>query len=305
MLHLSFRRRCLALGALLWFAIPAFAQESWVGETIITKKAGIKIGYTGGDGRQVYVGELTRLDYKVLADEGGWLKVNNGQGAEGWFDKTDAVLLKDALSYFTGKIQQNPKDADAFNCRSFVWRLKGELDIAIKDLSEAIRLQPTDGNYYNARGIVWLEKKEYERAIRDYDEAIRLDPKDLFAYYNRGGAWEKQRKFAKAIADYSQVIRLDPTYSYAHNARAWIWATCPDARFRNGKRAVESAKKAMQLYPHGGNKDTLAAAYAELGNFEEAVRWQEAALADADFRNNEDFRRRLELYRNKKPYREQ
>jgi len=55
---------------------------------------------------------------------------------------------------------------------------------------------------------------------------------------------------------------------------------------------------------NAGVMDTLAAAYAESGDFEQAVRWQEQALQDPLYRNNNDFRRRLELYRNKMPFHE-
>lgn len=86
--------------------------------------------------------------------------------------------------------------------------------------------------------------------------------------------------------------------------RAGIWATCPDANFRNGKKAVASATKALDLDPKNAIvMNVLASAYAETGDFAEAVRWQEQALMDPQYRDNSDMQRRLELYRNKMPYR--
>ena len=84
-----------------------------------------------------------------------------------------------------------------------------------------------------------------------------------------------------------------------------MMASCADAKYRDGKKAVELALEALK---HGANEQchaALAAAYAETGNFAEAIRWQERALASPQYRDDPDMRRRLELYRDKKPYRQE
>ena len=90
------------------------------------------------------------------------------------------------------------------------------------------------------------------------------------------------------------------------NGLAWLLATCPDPGVRDGKRAVELAKEACKsaLGKKGNELDTLAAAYAETGQFEEAVRQQEMALDDPEFTKlaADGARKRLELYRQGKPY---
>jgi tetratricopeptide (TPR) repeat protein len=142
-----------------------------------------------------------------------------------------------------------------------------------------------------------------------FNRRVQANPKDTIAltiYDDRGRAWSEKKQYDKAIADYNEAIRLDPKCVTAYNNRAWLWATCPEAKVRDGKKAVESAKKALELDPKNADwMDTLAVAYAESGDFVEAVRWQEKALADPQFKNNPDLRRRLELYRNKKPYRQE
>ena len=84
-------------------------------------------------------------------------------------------------------------------------------------------------------------------------------------------------------------------------------ATCGDAKYRDRKRALDQAKKAIDLEkrPDGDFLATLAAGYAETGDFVEAVRWQEKAMEAPSLKDDADARRRLELYRAKKPYREE
>ena len=53
--------------------------------------------------------------------------------------------------------------------------------------------------------------------------------------------------YDKAIADYNEAIRLDPKYALAYNGLAWLAATCPDAKYRDGKKAVQSAVTACKL----------------------------------------------------------
>ena len=123
----------------------------------------------------------------------------------------------------------------------------------------------------------------------------------------RGYARSAKNEYEKAIADYNEAIRLDPKDHNAYNGRAWLWATCPDAKYRDGKKAVESATKACELsaWKDPNNIDTLSAACAEAGDFDVAVKWQSKAVELlSDEKEKEDYRSRLKLYQEKKPYRQ-
>ena len=314
---------------------PAAAQDkSWVGKTIILKKSGVKIGQSDAKGNQVFVATLTMTDYRVLGEQDGWIKVKDGRANEGWFDKVDAVVLEDAVAFFTDRIRQNPNSSDAYNRRAIAHQLQGKLDEAIDDFGQSLRLNPSAvihcnrGNAWRVkkeydkaiadyddslridpkhffgylnRGIAWSSKKEYDKAIADFGEAVRLDPKYVLTYFSRGNAWAAKKEYEKAIADYNEAIRLDPKHVGAYNRRAWIQATCFDARFRDGKKAIETAKKGLELAPKDADlMDTLAAAYAEIGDFAEAVRMEERAIA---ITNNAGYRSRLELYKKMQPFR--
>ena len=100
------------------------------------------------------------------------------------------------------------------------------------------------------RGATRSNKKDYDRAIQDYDEAIRLDPKFKIAFNNRGVACNNKKDFDRAIKDFDEALRLDPTFAAALNNKAWLLASCPEKRYRDGKKAVELATKAWRR-PNG------------------------------------------------------
>ncbi len=210
--------------------------------------------------------------YRVEHVNGEWLWLQHEKsGIAGWVQSKYVIPYEQAVDYYTGLIRSNPS-ASLYSSRGFVWNEKGEHDRAIADCNEAIRLEPGEAVYWSNCGNAWNAKKEYDKAIADYDEAIRLDPKNADVY---GG-------------------------------RAWIWATCPDEKHRDGKRAVESATRACEL---SGWKDpyklgNLAAAYAESGDFDKAVEWQEKAHALYSEGDKAKWGKLLALYRDKKPYRD-
>jgi hypothetical protein len=96
------------------------------------------------------------------------------------------------------------------------------------------------------------------------------------------------------------------TDAKAYNQLAWIMATCPDPRYRNAREAVAHGTKACELraWKSWGYIDTLAAAYAEAGDFEQAVKWQTKAVELAGKNDKQAVREHLELYKAGKPYRE-
>jgi hypothetical protein len=104
-------------------------------------------------------------------------------------------------------------------------------------------------------------------------------------------------------------LNTDDEVPALHMNRARILATAPDAKLRDGKQPIEEAKKAVAMlkYRDGRFLDRLAAAYAEVGHFDKAVETEQQAVDDAEFMKDdgEGARRRLSLYREKKPFRDE
>src|SRR3569623_3542587 len=94
--------------------------------------------------------------------------------------------------------------------------------------------------------------------------------------------------FDKALADYDLALQRDPNSEAAYRAMAWIESTCPDAKFRNGKRALIDAQHAYRLSNEKDPwaMDVLAVAYAENGDYQQAAEWEKKAISlltdDAD-----------------------
>ena len=114
-----------------------------------------------------------------------------------------------------GRGEPAKNGAIACNNRGLAYRGKGELDRAIADFNEAIRLDPKFALAYNNRGLAYRDKGELDRAIADFTEAIRLDPKFAVAFRNRGRAYLYAGALPKALADLSQSSELDPENGYA------------------------------------------------------------------------------------------
>ncbi|WP_082646511.1 tetratricopeptide repeat protein [Bradyrhizobium valentinum] len=87
---------------------------------------------------------------------------------------------------------------------------KRQLDAALSDLNESIRLDPTSARALTNRGRVYAFKRDLDRAIADYDEAIRIDSGFALAYNNRGDAWFNGGDLDRAIADFRKALEISP-----------------------------------------------------------------------------------------------
>jgi tetratricopeptide (TPR) repeat protein len=182
---------------------------------------------------------------------------------------------------------------------------------AIAEFDQAIQLKPDCLRAYMIRGMAFTRNGKYDKAIADFSNAIPLKPDDDGPYYNRAIAREGKREYDKATADYNEALRLWPNHAYVYRLLAWLQATCPDERYRDGKNAIVNADKANQFGGDGnwGYIDTLAAAYAENAQFDKAVECQKKAIElaakdkDAD-KDKGILRSRLDLYKQGRPCRE-
>ncbi len=339
--------------------MPAPPSNSWVGKTVYPRISGMYLD-TSVEPITEKIDKkgpaLNLISYRVYDERPDHVQVRTREGLTGWLRKSDLVPLEDAVAFFTKQIEANPKDQNSYNRRAAAWRAKGELDAALKDASEALKLSQSSA-LYNNRALIWQAKKDYVKALEDYAQALRITPQYPLGLVNRAGLWQAKKDYDQAIADTTQAIQMQPQFPNAYRVRgvanhgkkdsksaqtrtdrahsyagkkehakahadhlealrleptlvasaaaaALFLSSCPDAQYRDGKRALEIARRVQKLERNNTQVlQALAAAHAELGQFKEAVQWQEHALQDSQLANDKKAQTRLELYRKMQPYR--
>jgi len=249
---------------------------------------------------------------RALADYNKAIKVNPKNSfaysnrGNLWFWRRD---YNPAMADFNKAIELNPKDDFTYYHRGDLWFMKGDYDRAIADYNKEIELNPKDADVYVSRAVAWENKRDYDRAIADYSKAIEVAPQFAYAYFRRGRAWKNKGDYDRAVADYNKGIEVDPRDYNAFNSLAWLLATCPESRYRNGVRAIQLATRAVELLDAANNIGTLAAAYAEAGRFQEAIKTQERAIAKlkkekGNKKDMAEYEKHLASYKAGKPWRE-
>src|SRR5262249_49079036 len=102
--------------------------------------------------------------------------------------------------------------AIVFYGRGFEYQKQENLDRAIADYSEAIRLDREKAGAFFNRGVIYAQREDYVHAIADYSEAIRINPHDPIALMKRGEAERLIGNGAEADADFAQACKLDSSY---------------------------------------------------------------------------------------------
>ena len=213
----------------------------------------------------------------------------------------------EAIADLTQALQRSPSLYRAYFVRGSAWNKKGEHEKAIADLNRALAIHPSLTDAYVSRGLAWVGKGDYDRAIADMNRALTVNPNNTIAWNERGKTWEKRGLYAKAISDYEYALAVNPNSADAYNQLGRLRATCPDPQYRNGREALANARWAYQLTDGNDARvlATLAAAYAESGDFAQAEQWQTKAVALARTDGErQEYRDRGRLYQARRPYRE-
>jgi len=131
---------------------------------------------------------------------------------QGIADFTEAIRIapNEIISLMNVAIQFDPKNADGYLSRGFVYALLNKFQEATADYTQAIKIDPKNAAYYVVRGAVYGELKNYKQAVDDYTQAIQLDPKNPTYYRDRGDNYYELKDYKQAINDYTQAIKIDP-----------------------------------------------------------------------------------------------
>ncbi|NEV01696.1 tetratricopeptide repeat protein [Bradyrhizobium uaiense] len=125
-----------------------------------------------------------------------------------------------AVADITEALRLGLREYRGLMCRAYGYLYRGDPDAAIRYFDQAINLDAKAPEGFSARGSAHAMKKEYDSAIKDYTEAVQRNLKDTLALFNRGKVYLAVKDYDHAIADFDDVIKLDPTMRIAYTARA-------------------------------------------------------------------------------------
>jgi Flp pilus assembly protein TadD len=187
---------------------------------------------------------------------------------------------------------------------------QGKMEEAGRHFAESARLCPDSAPAQCGLAVTLVVRGRLDEAIETCRAALQILPREPTIHYVLANTLFTQGKFAEAIAEYKEVLQYDSKQLFALNDLAWLLATASDTRFRDGPEAIRLGEQACQLsnYKVTLYMGTLAAAYAEAGRFDDAVKTAQKAIALATAAKSERLagknRELLELYQLKKAYHE-
>jgi protein O-mannosyl-transferase len=252
--------------------------------------------------------------------------------------------VDDAIAHYRHALQLQPNWWDAEYNLGTALLSKGEVDEAIVHGEKAVTMQPNDPDAQVALGGALLEKKRIDEAIMHYQQALAMRPDYFLAQCGLGRALlekgeldtaiqhfraavlirpehadcltflaialDEKGETAEAIQHYEKALEISPKSIPVLTNLGWVIATCSNGSLRNGAKAVELARRADEL--SGGSNPVvlraLAAAYAEAGQFGQAIETAGVAIEQSrlsgDHSLSSALEEQLRLYRLGIPYRE-
>ena len=215
---------------------------------------------------------------------------------------------KPALDCALKSLSLEPNSPDAHFSAASALLLENKLKEALPHYQAALKEKPDFAEAQLDWGKALLHLGHVPEAEPHLRAAASLQPDNLEVHRFLAEAYARQNRPREQASEYERMLQLAPDWAEVLNNLAWLFATESNADLRNGMRAVTLAEHACALTQRTNYffLSTLAAAYAEAGDFVKATKAQEAVCASADAQGQTDsaeaFHRRLELYIAQKPY---
>jgi protein O-mannosyl-transferase len=298
-----------SLGALTWRQAATYADIETLWRTTLARNPECWMAHTN-------IG-IVFLQQGKIDDAIAHYRLALQMQADSWdaeYNLGTALVAKgqvdEAILHCERAVGMRPTDPDAQVSLGNALFAKGRIDEAIAHYQKAITAQPDHFLARYSLGHALLEKGELDSAIQVCRSALLLRPSDVDCHTTLAIALEEKGNPAEAIQHYNKALELAPKSIPTLTNLAWLLATSRDATFRNGPKAVELAGQADRLV--GGTNTlvlrTLAAAYAENGEFANAIRTAQSAMQLARMHGEDslttDLVQQIALYRLGMPYRD-
>jgi tetratricopeptide (TPR) repeat protein len=255
-------------------------------------------------------------------------------------DRADQGQFDLALADFRAALEFDPNCWRAYHNRGVSLAQAGHFAEAFDDICRCVSINPKFAKGYSNRATLYVQAGDVERAVADYESALSHDPQlsqalvgygrlchmtgrldDALAHFNRamsqtddltaevacsrGDLLVDLGRYREALQDYAKAIDLDPQFEHAYRNGAWLLATCPDDTVRDAEAALAGAQRALEC-GYGDRcaaLDTLAAAQANAGQFQQAVATISQALQIAPEEALEAYEQRRAMYEAGQPFR--
>jgi tetratricopeptide (TPR) repeat protein len=215
--------------------------------------------------------------------------------------------LDQAMKHFALSLELNPKNAQAHRNLGKALLLRGKFPEAEPHLRAALELLPTDTETMTTYAEGLAQVRRFAEGVELLQRADRLKPavetkQQLVPFLIATG------DYATAIQTLEQILAARPQSYGDMNNLAWLLATCPDGKFRDGAKAIQLGEAACKLtdYREPVLLGTLAAAHAEAGDFTNAVAVTKSAIELTTAAGKEQLTRfhqqMLRLYQAGRPF---
>ena len=216
----------------------------------------------------------------------------------------------EAITHLHTALQSNPKLLRAHYNLANMWLQKGDIDQAIINYQQELQIQPQFAEGHNNLASALFRKGRLDEAQEHLRAALELNPNNPDAHNNLGIAFSQRGDMPQAIAQWNKTLEIQPDNLEAQCNLAWIFATFPDPSIRNGAKAVVLAERALQLSDRKSARiwRLAAAAYAEAGQFADAIKAAQNALALAQEGNDaalaQTLQANIQQFENNRPLRD-
>lgn len=224
---------------------------------------------------------------------------------------TEVEDYEKALADIEAILRQQPGLVRAHLMKAQTLDSLGRTDEAVAWLEKLVAIDPSRPELQLQLAAFYTDKQMAPEAIEVLTKVLDLDDGNDLARRLRGDMYLYAGEHEKAIADFERALEQNPMDPGVLNNYAWTLATSPYDSVRDGEKAVELATKAAEVTEYGAPHilSTLAASYAEAGDFDEAVKRSEEAIAKATELNTLDsydgqLQAELSCYKSGEPWRE-
>lgn len=214
----------------------------------------------------------------------------------------------EAIAYFQRAVEAQPNHVDALTNLGVLWAQRRKVDEAIDLFRRALQIDPNAGKARMNLAAALGASKRYAEAIEHYRILAKKDPTHFTAHSRLARFLLETGQASEAVPYLETAIRLNDADFPSSISLAWLRATHPDPTIRDATAALEIANRIQQF--GGANRaialDVLAAAFAENGEFEEAIKISQTAIETLPAKS--PLRRmmisRRERYKDQQPFRD-